>query len=155
LSPAPTGDYDETVPTIEGKRSFVGVRRGALLASLLAGLVAVSCSRSITSTFSLLDPEWPRSASPTMLVSTAGVNPDILHLDAPVTVTITNNDGAAHRLDPAPELGYGSCPEMEQLGTLQPGQSGKVTIERRELICAFHDSAAPSNQKFQGFIVVH
>jgi hypothetical protein len=90
-----------------------------------------------------------------MLISAAGVSPDILHLDAPVTVTITNNDGAAHRLEPAPELGYGDCPEVNELGTLQPGQSGKVTITRALVICVFHDSAAPANQAFQGFIVVH
>ncbi len=90
-----------------------------------------------------------------MRISAAGVKPDLLHLNAPVTVTITNDDGAAHRLEPAPELGYGRCSEMDQLGTLQPGQSGTVTIERQEVICAFHDSAAPANQSFQGFIVVH
>lgn len=123
--------------------------------AVLAGLVALSCSRSITSSSSLLDPEWPRSASPTMRISTTGVSPDQLHLNAPVTVTITNDDSAAHRLDPAPELGYGNCTEMEQVGTLQPGQSGTVTIGRPEVICAFHDSAAPANQSFQGFIVVH
>jgi len=90
-----------------------------------------------------------------MKISAAGVSPDSLHLNAPVTVTITNDDAAAHRLDPAPELGYGACTEMEQLGTLQPGQSGEVKIERAEVICAFHDSASPANQAFQGFIVVH
>jgi hypothetical protein len=154
LFPSPAEDYDEAVRVL-GKESTVEVRRVARIAAALAGIVAASCSRSITSSFSLLDPEWPRTASPTIVISTAGVSPDLLHLNAPVTVTITNNDGAAHRLDPAPELGYGSCSEMEQLGTLQPGQSGKVTIQRAEVICTFHDSAAPSNQSFQGFIVVH
>jgi hypothetical protein len=143
------------VTSSDGKRVLLEIRGRIRIAAVLAGLVAASCSRSITSSYSLLDPEWPRTANPTMRISTAGVNPDQLHLDAPVTVTITNDDGAAHRLDPAPELGYGNCSEMEQLGTLQPGQSGKVTITRRELICAFHDSAAPSNHSFQGFIVVH
>jgi hypothetical protein len=125
------------------------------VAVLGAGLLGAGCSQGITSSSSLLDPEWPRSGSPAMHISTAGVNPEFLHLNAPVTVTVTNDDAAAHRLDPAPELGYGACSEIEQLGTLQPGQSGQVTIERKEVICTFHDSAAPANQKFQGFIVVH
>jgi hypothetical protein len=139
----------------DGLTPTARVRLAPALVAVLAGLWAVSCSRSITNTVSLLDPEWPRSASPTLRISTAGVQPDLLHLDAPVTVTVTNNDGAAHRLEPAPELGYGGCAEIEQLGTLEPGQSAKVTIERRAVICAFHDSAAPTNRSFQGFIVVH
>ena len=90
-----------------------------------------------------------------MLISAAGVNPNALHLNAPVTVTLTNNDAAAHRLEPAPELGFGDCPEVNQLGTLQPGQSGTITITRTQVICGFHDSAAPANLAFQGFIVAH
>jgi hypothetical protein len=143
------------VAIIARNRSFVGARGRAGIAAVLAGIALVSCSRSITSSYSLLDPEWPRTATPTARISSMGLSPDLLHLDAPVTVTFTNDDKAAHRLEPAPELGYGRCAEMEQLGTLQPGQSGKVTIERRAVICAFRDSAAPSNTSFQGFIVVH
>jgi hypothetical protein len=30
-----------------------------------------------------------------------------------------------------------------------------VTLEQRQLICAFRDAAGPSNQAFQGFIVIH
>ncbi len=117
--------------TFDAKTSRARHRHARGAAVAFAGLIAVSCSRSITSSVSLLDPEWPRSASPTVSISSAGVQPDLLHLDAPVTVTVTNNDGAAHRLEPAPELGYGRCAEIEQLGTLQPGESAKVTIERR------------------------
>jgi len=143
------------VLNFDEKKSTVRFRLGPGATAALAGLMAISCSRSITSSVSLLDPEWPRTANPTLRISAAGVQPDILHLDAPVTVTVTNDDGAAHRLEPAPELGYGRCAEIDQLGTLEAGQSAKVTIERREVICAFHDSAAPANQSFQGFIVVH
>ena len=121
----------------------------------VAALGMVRCSRAITSSSSLLDPEYPRSASSTMSISAAGVDPGVLHLNAPATVTFTNNDTAAHRLEPAPELGYGDCTQMNQLGTLQPGQSGQVTIAQSQFICAFQDSAAPSNVTFQGFIVVH
>jgi hypothetical protein len=148
-------DYDETVThSLARWSSKEAVKRG-WLAAVVAAFAAASCSRSITSSTSLLDPEWPRSANPTMRITGGGVNPDILHLDAPVTVTVTNEDAAAHRLDPAPELGYGNCTEIEQIGTLQPGQSGRLTIGRGGVICAFHDSAAPANQSFQGFIVVH
>jgi hypothetical protein len=127
------------------------------LLAALAGLLAWSCSHSFTSsvTGSLLDPNIPRSGTTTVRISAAGVGPNLLHLDAPVTVTFTNDDSVAHRLEPAPELGYGRCAPIDQLGTLPPGQSGQVTLEQRQLICTFRDAAGPSNQAFQGFIVIH
>jgi hypothetical protein len=119
--------------------------------------VASSCSHSFTSsvTGSLLDPNTPRSGTTTVRITAAGVSPTLLHLDAPVTVTFSNEDSVAHRIEPAPELGYGRCAAIDQLGTLPPGQSGQVTLEQRQLICAFRDAAGPSNQAFQGFIVIH
>lgn len=84
-----------------------------------------------------------------------GVAPQLLHLDAPVTVTFTNQDAVTHRFEAAPELGYGPCPEMAQLSTLEPGRSGTVVFTRTELICAFHDAAAPTNKAFQGIVVLH
>jgi hypothetical protein len=120
-------------------------------------LVAAACSRSYVSPLptSLLDPSQPRSVDTTVRIRSAGVTPAILHLDGPVTVTFVNDDAAAHRLEPAPELGYGSCSEMEQLGALAPSQSGRVTIERRGVICTYRDAAGPGNPAFQGYLVVH
>jgi hypothetical protein len=143
------------VKSLAPKRSWTEVATSGWLAAVVGTLVVVSCSRSITGSSSLLDPEWPRSANPTLRISAEGVNPDLLHLEGPVTVTVANDDGVAHRLDSAPELGYGTCAEVEQLGTLQPGQSAPVRIERREVICAYHDSVAAANPSFRGFIVVH
>jgi plastocyanin len=122
---------------------------------LFLALGALACGRSITSSMTLLDPGQVRSAEAAMTIAASGVSPQVLHLDAPVTVTFTNRDSVAHRLDAAPELGYGDCPEMAQLGTLAPGQSGTVAFKRLESICGFHDSAGPANPEFQGLVVLH
>jgi hypothetical protein len=124
----------------------------------VALVLLTSCTRSFTSSEtpgSLLDPSQPRSVSASIRITAAGVSPPVLHLDHPVTVTFTNDDTATHRLEPAPELGYGTCSEMNALGALEPGQTGRVTIERGGVVCTFHDSAGPANQAFQGFVVVH
>jgi hypothetical protein len=78
-----------------------------------------------------------------------------LHLDSPVTVKFTNGDRAAHRLEPAPELAYGDCPEMSQLGTLQAGETGTVVLTKGGLICAYHESAGPTDMAFKGLLVIH
>lgn len=90
-----------------------------------------------------------------MDITPAGVSPQVLHLDAPVTVTFTNTDQVAHRLEAAPELAYGDCPEMNRLATLQPGQQGSVTLSQHGFICAYKDAARPTDMPFQGAIVLH
>lgn len=85
----------------------------------------------------------------------AGVNPAVLHVDSPVTITFVNDDAVPHQLEEAPELQHGACPEVDALGRLAPGASGSVTIRRAGVICAYHEAAAPANVAFQGFLVVH
>jgi len=88
-------------------------------------------------------------------ITPTGVNPQVLHVDAPVTVTFTDTDRVAHKLEAAPELAYGDCPEMNGLGTLQPGQQRTVTLDQHGFICAYHDAARPTDMAFQGIIVLH
>ena len=102
----------------------------------------------------LLDPSQPRT-DPTVVISAAGVDPVDSHLNHPVTVTFINRDSVPHRLESAPEIGNGPCPEMAQVGTIDPGATGTVTISQADYICSFHDGLQPSNVKFKGIIVVH
>jgi hypothetical protein len=128
-------------------------------AALLAALCVAACGSAITSpptSLPLLDPSQPRSIDAAVSISAAGVDPQTLHLNSPVTVKFTNNDRVAHKFEPAPELGDGDCPEMNQLGTLEPGQIGSVPFTRLGgFICAYHDTAAPSNLAFKGLLVIH
>jgi hypothetical protein len=113
-----------------------------------------SSVRDVPSTPSLLDPSQPRT-DPTVTISPSGVDPVDSHLDHPVTVKFVNRDNVAHRLESAPEIGNGDCPEMAQVGNLDPGQTGSVTIEKAGYICSFHDALQPSTLKFKGILVVH
>lgn len=125
---------------------------------VLLALAAGCHSGVITSSggdLSLLDPLQPRSPIAAADIAPAGVVPQVLHLDAPVTVTFTNTDRIAHTLESAPELAYGDCTEMNGLGMLQPGQRGSVTLNEPGFICAYHDAARPTDMAFQGIIVLH
>jgi len=102
----------------------------------------------------LLDPSQPRT-DPTVVISASGVDPADSHLNHPVTVTFINRDTVPHRLESAPEIGNGDCPEMALVGTVDPGATGTVTISQANYICSFHDALQPSNLKFKGIIVVH
>ena len=110
--------------------------------------------QDVTSKPGLLDPSQPRT-DPTVVISSSGVDPVDSHLNHPVTVTFINRDTVAHRLESAPEVGNGPCPEMEQVGTVPAGGTGTVTITQANYICSFHDGLQPSVLKFKGVIVVH
>jgi len=102
----------------------------------------------------LLDPSQPRT-DPTVVITAGGVDPVDSHLNHPVTVTFINRDAVPNRFESAPEIGNGDCPEMSQVGTIDPAGTGTVTIEKADYICSFHDALQPSNLKFKGIIVVH
>ena len=127
------------------------------LAAVALALAACSSNtvRTVTAPPSaLLDPSQPRTP-PVVTITASGVSPVASHLDHPVTVQFVNRDGVAHRPEPAPEVGNGDCPEMAQVGTLAPGATGTVTIERAGYICSFRDGLQPASLAFKGILVVH
>ena len=129
-------------------------------AAILAAVVVSAACGSITSTTTnpdegLLDPAQPRSATPDISVTAAGLVPIVLHVDYPVTVTFTNNDTIPHKFESAPELGWDNCPELNTLATLKPGAKVSLPFTEREAVCAYHDVAKPKDVPFQGYVVIH
>ena len=133
-------------------------RRGSYSGVLAAGLIAAGCGSQVDSaprSVSLLDPSQVLASDPSATITATGVTPQTLHVSSPVTVTFTNRDVVAHKIEPAPELKFDNCPEFNQLGTLEPGQTASATFRETVVICAFHDAASPTNQAFQGLVVIH
>ena len=133
------------------------VPRSLAVLLLLAGGCGHSTitSSSSATTGSLIDSVEPRDPAPVVTITAAGFVPQISHLDHGVTVRFVNQDVVSHRLLGAPELAYGICPEMEQLASLRPGESGTVTVARNGVICAYKDETLGGARAFQGLLVVH
>ena len=135
------------------------VRVRSRLWRLALAIFATACTsntvRTVTTpSSSLLDPSQPRT-DPTVTITATGVSPVDSHLDHPVTVKFVNRDTAPHRPEAAPEVGNGDCPEMAQAGTIAPGETGTVTINKAGYICSFRDALQPSNVAFKGILVIH
>jgi plastocyanin len=132
--------------------------RRRLAASAAASLLLAACGSGSSTPSSpakpLLDPSQPRT-EPIVTITATGVDPVDSHLDHPVTVKFVNRDSVRHQLESAPEIGNGDCPEMAQVGTIEPGQTGSVTIDKASYICSFHDGLQPSTIRFKGILVVH
>jgi hypothetical protein len=131
------------------------VKVSALVLVGLGSCACVGLSHTSSGPSSLLDASQPRAEEPIVHISSSGTTPTQLHLNAPATVTFTNLDSVPHRLQDAPQLGFGSCPEINRVGTIPPGQGASIELVTVEFICAYADAAQPTNAAFQGVIVLH
>jgi len=90
----------------------------------------------------------------TITITAAGVSPTALTVPAGSRVTFVNNDTREHFMASDPHPDHTDCPEINQAGLLQPGQSREtgnlVTIRT----CGFHDHEQPTNNALKGRIIV-
>jgi plastocyanin len=131
-----------------------------VLPGVVMALLAAACGSTITRSSpsipdALLEASQPHTDDPTVHVTRSGVNPQVLEMHVPVTVTFVNDDTLAHTIEAAPELQYSDCPEMSELRPMAPGGRTTVTFHRGNIICAYHDAAQPGSFAFQGVVALH
>jgi plastocyanin len=129
----------------------VGVPYGPLV--LLGSLLVASCGGASPSA-----PSSPSSggtdAATTFTISSSGVSPKELTVSPGTRVTFINNDSRSHNMSSDPHPDHTDCPEINQVGLLQPAQSrqtGNLVIVRT---CGFHDHDNAQNAALQGRIVI-
>lgn len=94
------------------------------------------------------------SGGPTVTITSAGVSPKEIAVAQGSRVLFVNNDSRPHFMasDPHPE--HTDCPEVNQVGLLQPGQrreTGNLVTIRT---CGYHDHDLPQTASLQGRIVI-
>ena len=124
----------------------------ALALMVFSALVCAGCGGG--STPSTPDPGAGNQQSNVFTITSRGVSPKSLTVSPGSQVTFINNDTGPHLmyLDPHPD--HMDCPELNQVGALQQGQtrqSGNLNITRT---CGFHDHDLPLNTGLQGSIII-
>ena len=90
----------------------------------------------------------------TVLIVNNAACPQTLTVPRGSQVTFINNDTRQHEMFSDPHPDHTDCPELNQVGHLDPGQSrqsGNLNIARR---CGFHDHMNSENRALQGTIVI-
>jgi plastocyanin len=90
----------------------------------------------------------------TITITRAGVSPKSLTVPLGTQVTFVNNDVIAHDMTSDPHPEHTDCPELNQVGFLQPGQSRQTGNLVTPRTCGFHDHDLPFNTSLQGSIVI-
>lgn len=94
------------------------------------------------------------SGGTTITITSSGVSPRSITVAAGSTVTFVNNDNTPHDMSSDPHPQHTDCPEVNNAGFIQPGQSRSTAALRTARTCGFHDHNQPSNTSLQGAIVV-
>jgi plastocyanin len=88
-------------------------------------------------------------------ISTAGVvSPKELTVPPGTRVLFLNNHSRRHDMTSDPHPDHLDCPELNQVGVLNPGQSresGNLVTVRT---CGFHDHDEPNNVNLRGSIII-
>src|SRR5262245_38400638 len=82
------------------------------------------------------------------------VCPQTLAVTRGSQVTFMNNDNRAHEMNSDPHPEHTDCPELNQVGHLEPGQrrqSGNLNVARA---CGFHDHLNDQNRALRGTITI-
>ena len=130
-------------------RMFAG---GAVLAGGMA--LVVACGGSSSSSTSPSGPCTPSSDPRTIVIMNGAVCPQSLTVARGSQVTMINSDSRVHEMDSDPHPEHTDCPELNQNGFVNPGQtrsSGNLNTARR---CGFHDHGIPDSASLKGTITI-
>ena len=90
----------------------------------------------------------------TITITAQGASPRNIQITAGSRVTFVNNDTRAHNMTSDPHPEHTTCPELNQVGLLTPGQtreSGNLNTVRT---CGFHDHDNPGTTSLTGTITI-
>src|SRR5438445_10131569 len=110
------------------------------IATAAAAGLAIACGGGSNSSTTSPSGGCTASASTTTItIANNSVCPQNITIPRGQQVTFVNSDGRAHEMNSDPHPEHTDCPELNQVGHLEPGQqrtSGNLNIARR---CGFHD----------------
>lgn len=96
----------------------------------------------------------PNNAFRITISASGAVSPAELVVPPGTRVLFVNNHSRRHHMasDPHPEHDF--CPEFDQVGVLQPGESRETGNLNTVRTCGFHDHEDPDNPLLVGRIVI-
>ena len=120
-------------------------------AALIVSLSFVAACGGSTGPAAPAPPDNPNRIT----ITAAGVaNPTELTVAPGARVLFVNNHAQRHHMSSDPHPEHTDCPEINQVGVLQPGQSRETGNLNTVRTCGFHDHDQSDNRNLQGPIVI-
>jgi hypothetical protein len=118
--------------------------------SCIGILVGVVCLAACNGSPSTPSPPEPG----TITITASGATPTEIRIPRFSRVTFVNNDIRAHAISSDPVQTHSDCPAINDVGSVDPGQSrttGTLSVPR---VCGFHDHLRETDRAFMGRIIV-
>ena len=123
------------------------------LAILVAGmLTAAACGSGGSDTPSSPSPSG--QSGTTITITSSGVSPRALTVPAGTRVTFVNSSTRVYDVSSDPHPEHTDCPEINQAGFLQPGQSRQTGNLNTRRTCGFHDHDRDTDTSLRGTITI-
>jgi plastocyanin len=128
-----------------------------LIGGAVAAAAAVTISCGGSSSAASTGPSGactPSSSPATLVIQNNTICPSALTVTRGTQITILNSDSRVHTMDSDPHPEHTDCPEINQIGFLNPGQSrqsGNLNIARR---CGIHDHDLPDVASLKATITI-
>jgi hypothetical protein len=124
-----------------------------IVALALLGLIAGACGGSGS------PPSGPSTGGAetrTITITASGASPKTLTIPQGTRVLFVNLDGARHNMTSDPHPEHDECPEINQVGLLNSGQSRETGNMNTVRTCGFHDhdDPPPGGNRWTGSIVI-
>jgi hypothetical protein len=117
-------------------------------------LMAVSCGGDSSPTQPTPPGGGGGNQTATITITANGADQRALTIQPGMRVIFVNNDSRPHEMNSDPHPSHEDCPELNQVGFLNPGQqreSGNLVFTRT---CGFHDHANPGTQALRGTVTI-
>src|SRR4051812_325201 len=96
----------------------------------------------------------PSTSPNTLTIQNNTICPQALTVARGTQVTVVNSDSRTHEMDSDPHPEHTECPELNQVGFLNPGQtrqSGNLNTARR---CGMHDHTSADTASLKATITI-
>jgi hypothetical protein len=125
------------------------------LAAVTAGLLACGGGGSSSPTPMPPTSGCTPSANPnTIVIQNNQVCPQRMTVTRGSQVTMINSDTRVHEMNSDPHPEHTDCPELNQIGHLEAGQSRTSGNLNTARACGFHDHLSPATAALKGTITI-
>ena len=93
-------------------------------------------------------------SAPTITIANNAVSPKAITVARGAQVTFVNNDSQIHEMNSEPHPLHTDCPEINEVGTLVPGQSRRTGTLNTARPCGYHDHSRDTVESLRGTIMI-